>query len=239
MDDRIRTYLESDMGVALEALPARGLCIRESPARTDTPNNRLAAYRLAGCDAALVTAIPSLANTIRTLLAAMTVTELFSPLGIEEIGQAVPPQDRQGFIDGWIYTITDPKAFRPRIQHDVQALMTSDMPRVKREFGLAMRPGDEVQPEHLAWAFACYCRGEPVSIATISWNHGGTAQIAIAGTEGPYRRQGYGSTVVSAATDCILQQNRAVLYETVSSNVPALRMVRPLGFSLVFQRISL
>jgi len=44
--------------------------------------------------------------------------------------------------------------------------------------------------------------------------------------------------VVSAATDAILAQGYAAQYGTVRANVPAVRMIRPLGYRLAYETLS-
>ena len=211
-----------------------------SPRRTDGPGNRLLAHRVADRNGALVTGIPRAVNALTPVLGGMSTTELFSPLGIAEIRRALPEQDGESLLqDGGLdYTIDVPENFRPAATgHEPQPLTAKDIPSATRDFGLRMSEADASPPEGRVWAFTCCDGGERVSIAVIRWEAEPIGTIAIAGTKPKYRQKGYGRAVVSAATEYILHQGHVASYGTVRGNLPALRMIRPLGYRLAYETL--
>ena len=240
MHDHVRRHLEASLGFSIESFPAIGVVVRASPKRTDSPGNRLLVHRIANQNGALATVVPRLLDTIAPAIGEMSSTELFSPLGIAELRRALSPEDRVGLLEepGLDYTISGPQHFRSAsTPHRSLPLMKKDIPAAREDFRLRMSQRDESPPENLVWAFVC-CHGRKrVAIAVIRWEEGLIGTISIAGTKERYRRQGYGRAVVSAATEYILRQGRVPIYGTVRSNVPALRMIRPLGFRLAYETI--
>lgn len=241
INPHIRAALEEGLGFPLDSFPRSGIDLRVSHARTDRPGNLLLAHRLPGCDGALATAIPRIAEAVRPLLTEMSSAELFSPLGVAELRRALSEEDGRAILEqpGLDYAIASPEAFRPAAAGHRTVLLTGrDIPSVREEFSLRMGERDADPPEGLAWAFVGCSGNERVSIAVIRWDEGATAHIAIAGTKEPFRGRGYGRAAVSAATEYILAQGRVPIYGTIRSNIAALRMIRPLGYRLAFETIG-
>ena len=197
-------------------------------------------HRDADRDGALATGIPRVVDGLTPVLGDMSTTELFSPLGIAEIRRALPGQDSESLLEdgGLDYTIDVPESFRPvAAGHEPQPLTAKDIPSASHDFSLRMSERDASPPDGRVWAFACYDGGDGVSIAVIRWEAEPVGTITIAGTKPRCRQKGYGRAVVSAATEYILQQGHVASYGTVRGNVPALRMIRPLGYKLAYESI--
>ncbi len=236
MDGHIKAHLESKLGFPLSSFPETGIDVRVSPRRTDRPRNRLVVHRIAAGAGVLATGIERMVDAVGPVLHDLSPAELFSPFGIAELRRAMPEADRDSLLEdpGMDYTISGPDGFRPAATGHATLLLTDE------DIPSAVEDGWESSaslPVGLARAFVCCHGDEWVSIAIIRWEKEPVGTIAIARTEDPYLRQGYGRAAVSAATEYILRQQRVASYGTVRGNIPALRMIRPLGYRLTYETI--
>ena len=71
LDDRVRAYLEADLGAPLACFPVSGVEVRESPKRTDEPGNRLCI--IGRGDGAVATAIPRVIEVVTPVVRSLTV----------------------------------------------------------------------------------------------------------------------------------------------------------------------
>jgi hypothetical protein len=156
-DQRVRSYLEQKVGLPLATFPSTGVQTRESPKRTDEPRNRLLIIRIA--DGVLATATPRVLAAISPVLRSMTTAELFSPLGVAELGRVITePGDTNPLVHGFEYGLTEQQDFRPvRSRHTPVPLTRKDVPREQFELRMSeRRPPAEADQEDFVWAFACY-----------------------------------------------------------------------------------
>jgi len=248
-DGRVRSYLEEHLGFALRTFPHGGVEVRESPKRSDEGENRLSIIRIG--EGALATGIPRVAAAISPVIGSLTVEELFSPLGLAELGRAMAPEDAGSLAHGLDYVLTDMRQFRPaETPHNVVALTKKDIPAEQFELRMSeRRTPAEAQQEDFVWAFACRHDDEDAeatelapfgprcaSIAIVIWKTEGLAGYGL-WTEDAYRGRGYARAVVSAATRFILEQGAAAIYEAYTTNIPSLRIPRRLGFTYAWQTI--
>lgn len=238
MGDRVRLHLERELGFSLQSFASSGIDIRESSKRTDEPGNRLLIHCMADGDGTLVTGTPSVISAITPAIQNMSIYELFSPLGIAELRQALQPDDHEKLFDepGFDYTLTNEGDFLPaKTLRMPVALMKADIP--PDQFDRRMSERRRPTPEDFVWAFVCYREGQKVAGSVIIW--GDDPDIAEFGvtTEEKYRGQGYGLAVVSAATQWILEQGAVPSYGAFASNIPSLRLARRLGFTLTYLTI--
>jgi RimJ/RimL family protein N-acetyltransferase len=249
LEPRVRAYLEQRLGVPLQAFPAAGIAVCESPARSDERMNRL---RMIGVgDAALVTATPEVAAAISPAVESMAVREIFSPLGVAELRRAMGLDDEASLCFGLDYMLTDPSEFRAAgTPHVPAALTKKDIPPEQFESCMSnRRPPDEAEQEDFIWAFACRHDDEKAeatelarfgprcaSIAFVLWKTRDVAGVAV-GTEEGFRGRGYGIAVVSAATRYILAQGAVARYGALTTNIPSLRIPRRLGYRFAWQMI--
>lgn len=249
MDYRIRKRIERISGLPWRMFPDEGVCVRVSDARTDKPKNRLLVERVVGKNGVLVTGIPRIVEAVKNRAEFVTSSELFSPLGIAETKRCLPPSDA-GCIDetyGLNFVLTERERFRPvKSPHKVIALRKKDVP--SEQYDLRMSERRPFETDDFIWAFACYHNdpgatttelapfGPPcASIAAVIWeNDDDIADLGV-WTEESLRGQGYALSVVSAATQWILEQKAVAWYGAYSNNMPSVRIAKRLGFSLVCQ----
>ena len=245
----MRRRIEDAAGFALEALPDQGVSVRVSDSRTDQPKNRLLAQQVAGKNGVLITGIPRIVKAVSDCAQTVTGWELFSPLGLAEVGRVLPAADAECLDEthSLDFVLAEYERFRPAtLEHTAVALARKEIPA--EEFDLRMAERRPSETDDFIWAFACYHHDPSVpakelapfgphcaSIAVVMWN--GSEDIAAlgVGTEEPLQGQGYGLAVVSAATQWILDQGAVAWYGAYADNVPSLRIARRLGFSLVCQ----
>jgi RimJ/RimL family protein N-acetyltransferase len=249
LDGRVRSYLEDESGFPLGTFPQVGVEVRESPKRRDERENRLSIMRIG--EGAVATGIPRVAAAISPVIRSLTVEELFSPLGLAELGRAMAPEDAESLAHGLDYVLTDMREFRPaETPHDAVALRKKDIPAEQFELRMSeRRPPAEAQQEDFVWAFACYHDDEDAeatelalfgprcaSIGIVIWKTEGLAGYGL-WTEEAYRGRGYALAVVSAATRSILEHGAAATYGAYTTNIPSLRIPRRLGFTYAWQTI--
>jgi RimJ/RimL family protein N-acetyltransferase len=236
MDERLRRHLEADLGFPLTSLPSAGVEARESAARTDEPGNRLLIQRVFPVEGAVVTAVPRLLDRVASAIQGLHSWELFSPLGVAALRAALWPQDREKLALGFDYTMADERRLLPvAAVHTPVPLRKADIPA--EQFDLRMSERRSPVPEDFTWGFVCCRAGRRASTAVILWK--GRPDYATLGveTEEPYRRQGYGLAVVSAATQYILREGGVAGYGAYVANVASIRLARRLGFTLTSQQI--
>jgi RimJ/RimL family protein N-acetyltransferase len=249
LDERVRFHLEGELGFSLDSFPSAGAIVCESPKRSDEEENRLSIIRIG--EGALATGIPRVAAAISPVIRSLTVEELFSPLGLAELGRAMGPEDGESLAHGLDYVLTDMREFRPvETPHAPVPLGKRDIPREQFEMRMSERRSPaEAQQEDFVWAFACYHDDEDAeatelalfgprcaSIGIVIWK---TEELAGYGlwTEEAYRGRGYALAVVSAATKFVLDQGAAAIYGAYTTNIPSLRIPRRLGFTYAWQTI--
>ena len=248
-DERVRSYLEENLGFPLATFPRAGVEVRESPKRSDEGENRLSIIRIG--EGALATGIPRVAAAISPVIRSLTVDELFSPLGLAELRRAMAPEDAESLAHGLDYVLTDRREFRPvETPHNVVALTKKDIPAEQFDLRISeRRTPAEAQQEDFVWAFACYHDDDDAvatelapfgprcaSIAIVIWKTEGLAGYGL-WTEEAYRGRGYALAVVSAATKFILEQGAAAIYEAYTTNIPSLRIPRRLGSTYAWQTV--
>jgi RimJ/RimL family protein N-acetyltransferase len=249
MDCRVRTYLESELGVPLASLPEAGVEAVESPKRADQRENRLSVIRIGS--GALATGIPRVVRAVAPTLRSLTAEELFSPLGLAELRRAMRPADAESLAHGLDYVLTNASDFRPaQTPHVPVPLAKKDIPPGQFDLRVSERRSPaEAEQKDFVWAFACYHDDEDAaaaelapfgprcaSIAIVIWK---TPDLAGYGvwTEEDYRGRGYALAAVSAATKFIMEQGAAAIYGAYATNIPSLRIARRLGFSFAWETI--
>lgn len=241
MDPRVRALTEEHLGVSIDRTPPHGIRLYASPTRTEVVNNRFVAVRVANSAGALASATPRAVKRLAPALQTMASGELFSTFGIDVLCRALSQGDADPSFDrsGVVYAITEKSDFHSaHAGFPLKPLVKKDIPWAAKEFGLRMAEGDDSPPDDKIWAYACCRADRPVAIAVIRWHPCRVGSVAIVGTKDEHRRRGYGRAVVSAATDSILAQGYAAQYGTIRANIPALRMIRPLGYRLVYETLS-
>jgi len=217
LDGRVRSHLEEHLGFPLATSPRAGVEVHESPKRADTRDNRLCIVRIG--NGALATAIPRVVAAISPLIPSLTIDELFSPLGLAELGRAMGSEDGESLAHGFDYLLTDMREFRPaETPHNAVALTKKDIP--PEQFDQRMserRPPADAKEDDFVWAFACYHDDEDAeatelapfgarcaSIAIVIWKSADLAEFGV-GTEEAYRGRRYALAAVSAATQFIAE----------------------------------
>jgi RimJ/RimL family protein N-acetyltransferase len=249
IDRRVHLYLERDLGVSFQSFPRAGIDVREGPKHTDVRGNRLSILGIG--DGALAVATPDVAAAVSPVLSTLTVNELFSPLGLSELGRTLRPQHAPSLSHEWDYVVTDPSEFRPAdTAHVAVPLRKENIPPEQFELRMSERrcPA-EAEQDDFVWAFACY-HGDPdtaaalgafgphcASIARVIWMGREVASFAVQ-TEEAYRGRGYALAVVSAATRFVLAQGAVAIYSSDATNLPSLRIPRRLGYQFAWQTIS-
>ncbi|MDY7011261.1 MAG: GNAT family N-acetyltransferase [Planctomycetota bacterium] len=231
MDDRVRLFLEKDSGFALASFPTHGIEIRQSPARTDEPNNRVKIYRLG--NAALATGIPRAVYAIEPVIRSLDILELFSLIGLAELRRALGPEDAETLSNGFDYTMTGLSDLRlPKLSPmPARLLELSDVPPEEAELSAPM-------PQQKAvGAFAIYQDGRKASGSGIIWRSPALIEIVVS-TEQEYRGRGYALAVVAVAAQWILNRGAVAHYGAFTTNIPSLRIARRLGFTLAWQTIG-
>ena len=231
MDDRVRLFLEKDLGFSLASFPTHGIEIRESPARTDEPRNRMKIYRLG--DAALATGTPRIVSSVTPVIQTLDILELFSPIGLAELHRTLQPEEAETLNSGLDYTITN--------LNDLRLPKLSPMPERLPE--LPDKPPEEAElsapmPQQKAVdAFAICLNGKKASHSGIIWRSSGLVEIAVA-TDEEYRGRGYALDVVAVVAQWILERGAVAHYGAHTTNIPSLRIARRLGFTLAWQTIG-
>lgn len=245
LDVRVQIHLEEKLGVPFSGFPASGAEVRESPKRTDKRESRLFIIRIG--DTAWATAIPRVATVLSPIINSLTVSELFSPLGLAELSRALGPEDTDALTLGFDYTLTDVRDFRPAPErHAAVALTRKGISPDAFHCELDNLP-PQPDSDDCVWAFACYrddaettelAKFGPncVSAAAVFWKSDGLVEVGV-GTAEPFRGQGYALAVVSAATQFILDQGAVAWYGAEATNIPSLRIARRLGYRFGWQTI--
>lgn len=249
LDGRVHLYLQRDLGVSFQSFPRAGIDVRESPKQTDVRGNRLSIVGIG--DGALATATPDVAAAISPVLNTLTVAELFSPLGLAELGRAMKPEHAESLAHGMEYALTDPSKFRPAdTAHQPVPLRKKDIPQEQFELRMSERRSPaEAEQDDFVWAFACYhddrdavgtelapFGSQCASIAVVIWMSRDVASFGV-GTEEAYRGRGYALAAVSAATRFVLEQGAVAIYGSHATNVASLRIPRRLGYQFAWQTI--
>lgn len=250
LDRRIRSYLECKMGFPMATFPRTGVELRESPKRTDEPGNRLLIVRIE--DGVLATATPRVLTEISQVVLSMSISEIFSPLGLAELGRLTDPGGIEPLAFGFEYALTDRRDLRPaKAPYTPVALTKKDIPLEQFQLRMsARRPPSEANQEDFVWAFACYHdeadAAEPelapygprcASVAVIMWEAPDLAVLGVE-TEEAFRGRGYALAAVSAATRFILEQGAVAWYGAYATNIPSLRTARRLGYEFIWQAIG-
>ena len=227
LDDRVRFYLEESLGLSLDDLPEDSIPVVQFPergARTlklgSVRKNRLLIRRIGS--RAIALAVPEIMNVIKPLINSLHTWELFSPLGVAELDRALGSIGYEALGGALHYTLsdTDFAGAGSAMRIDLDKLLTSDHPPVEGEFD-----GEYVD------AFGVAEEGKYVSVAQIRWKTPRFIEVAVH-TDEPYRQRGYGSAVVTAATEWLLSQGAAGHYPVTPDNLPSCRIARRLGFKV-------
>ena len=112
IDKRVQRFLEKESGYPTESFPTDGIELRQSSARKDSFNNRLRIFRLG--NGAVATGTLQTCRVIESLIASITIWELFSPVGRFLLERALDPYPVWSTFDYFL-----------RDQH---ALVLPDMP---------------------------------------------------------------------------------------------------------------
>ena len=131
-------------------------------------------------------------------------------------------------FQGWL----SPESFRPVNSRDVQQIAASktgpvqvfrsSLPRQEWKHG-----GIDLD---VAPVWASYHGPSIVSLGQLRPHPDGAVDPCIV-THPSHRRRGHALRLVSAMTEAALSQERLILYQTLSSNLPALSIARRLGFA--------
>src|SRR5690554_3579140 len=105
MDDRVKRSLEYWIGSRLEDFTIHPFDLRISTRRSDVPFDRMVMNQINGKGNIIITCIPRLYDHLSDLLSSLTVLELFSPLGLEEIKRVVGPHDSENLGQGASYIL--------------------------------------------------------------------------------------------------------------------------------------
>jgi RimJ/RimL family protein N-acetyltransferase len=120
----------------------------------------------------------------------------------------------------------DEESFRPYHGRAVHRLTLEDLPRLQ-EAGHPLACQEEAMSQ--GDVFAIIEGGKVRSYATILRSSDEAWEIAVS-TEEPYRGRGYAKSVVSAATEAILQAGRVPIYSCDEFNAASRRVAESLGF---------
>lgn len=183
----------------------------------------------------VISAPPRLVDDLRKKVKSKLTFDLQSPQGIhylfgEIIDHTVGPA-YQGYLD--------PDHFHPRPSHLVREITAKDRPGLK-ELIQPCRPvewehsGLSIQDKHL---FGCFLDNRLVAAAgNIMWDPN-TANPGVI-THPDHRGKGYGTAVVSAAVQRAIKQDYLVLYQTLLTNTPAVKIAQGLGFQQYAQHVA-
>jgi len=228
IDKRVQRFLEKESGYPTESFPTDGIELRQSSARKDSFNNRLRIFRLG--NGAVATGTLQTCRVIESLIASITIWELFSPVGRFLLERALDPYPVWSTFDYFL-----------RDQH---ALVLPDMPDSCRKLPSLPDtiPADSDLPypplgQESFGAFGIYRSEKLVASSAISCRHPGIVQLSVTTDEG-FRGKGFGASVVAAATTWVLDRAAIAHYSVYSSNIPSLLLVRKLGFCHHFQTIG-
>ena len=236
LDDRVRFYLERELGFPLDSFPRAGIAVSESPKRTDEPRHRML---IAGIGhRALATGTPRVVSAIGPVIRTMSVWELFSPLGLAELGRVLQPENPDVAELCFNYTLTSEHYRAPR-QRSRAPVKLPDLDTHTPPDDADLLKGPQVLPpgQDFVPAFAIYQDDRQVATSGIRWRAPGFVEIGV-GTEEGYRGRGYGRAVVASAAEWILSQGTVACYGAVPANIPSLRIPRGLGFRLAWLDIA-
>ena len=163
---------------------------------------------------------------LRPTVESLTLWELFSAFGLEELRRASEPHGLKPQGGSFHYTLTDAADLREVGGGGVVSCV--------------LPPDFDSDPANFDQEFvAAFCvnvDGSLISTAGIRWKSDRFVEIEVR-TDREYRGKGYGLSVVYAATDWILQRGAAAHYAVHPTNTPSIRIVRRLGYELTWQEI--
>ncbi len=146
-----------------------------------------------------------------------------TPLGLQLVQEELTGSVR---FDG-VFCFTDSQRFRPSFTQSAKKLGPEDRDALQRY------PDElEITRFDKGWQsyYGSYHAGELVAYATCPWSGDGMVEVEV-DVRPEYWGQGYGRSVVSAATADLLKQNEVVLYHaTYRDSLASLRLCLAVGF---------
>lgn len=168
---------------------------------------------------AIATGIPRVMASIAPLLETISLWELFSPFGIEELKRLLPLDVGENLAELYHYTLVN----RDELQPSRSA--TAVRPLLPERYA----PGPEERD-----AFAVYEGEVRASVVSVRAPLPGYVFLNVE-TRRDYRGRGYGAAAVSAAAQWILDRGDIAHYNVRLPNPNSIRLARRLGFILTSQ----
>ena len=218
MDERVRDYLEGDLELSLSSFPEEGVLFHGCEAYP------FQLVRVGG--GAVFSGRSEVIQLLRPTVESLTLWELFSAFGLEELRRASEPHGLKPQGGSFHYTLTDSADLR---EDGGGGMVTSLLPP---GFG----PDPATFDKEFVAAFCVNVGGHPISTAGIRWKSDSFVEIEVE-TDQEHRGKGNGLSVVYAATDWILMHGAAAHYAVHPTNTPSMRIVRRLGYELTWQEI--
>jgi hypothetical protein len=148
---------------------------------------------------------------------------------LDSISRNLDPDLNMGSSSGPIL-YTTPELFRPQRLHPCRRVEEQDIPALQKS-GLCDFFPEQSRAE--GTAFVAYDMGQPVALAgthEVPHMANEVADINVPGTLEPYRKQGFGKTVVSCTTEAVLAQGKLPVYSTSDSNTASIRTAQSVGY---------
>ncbi len=183
----------------------------------------------------VISAPPRMVDGIRKKVNRKLPFDLQSPEGIQYLFEDIIERTVGPAYQGYL----DPENFHPRPSPLVRKITSEDRPGLKD----LIQPCQTVEWEHSGLSiqdkhlFGCFLDGRIVAVAgNIMWDPD-TANPGVI-THPDYRGKGYGTVVVSASVRRGLKHGYLVLYQTLLSNIPAVKIAQTLGFQQYAQHVA-
>ena len=226
--DSIRPWLDKKLGVSSSLADVAPVPVCESEPRISVAAP-MWAIRLG--EHGIVTTRRQWVDALQTLVADLTLDELFSTFGAYELSRVLLPDGFGVWGPSW-YLVGDESCFRPApddrpVQLDVEQLAD----KVDHRIFWHCFPGEAMV------GFGIFQADELVALATVRdeddllWEIGVDVSPQAEG-------RGLGRAVFSAAGEWILEHHRLVLASTAPWNVPSARLLRSAGLQCVMSGMA-
>ena len=221
-DNRMQEYFTGVVGCRLADIPSSGVTVIESPRRSDGRSNRLYAVRVG--NGAVVTGTAEVVERCGPIVEKLVVNELFSRTGEAELSRVHTKQKPEHCF---VYCLTSP-----------DGLIEAPLPEGYRlELNPDLHPPKSDEDLHrFVGAFVAHGPEGKASQSGVYFQVPKVMGIALETFES-FRNQGLGAAVASSLARWALERDIIPMYNTSPGNTPSIRLIRKLGFSLVWDEL--
>ncbi len=232
LDEFFSRYLDCDLTKV-----SPGTVVVAPSDRRDQPeinyHNTFALYLIATGNRCIISVQHKLEIPVRNQTNRMSLGEFHTPQGQQQLLNVVAHtlglKHRLASVSGPILFVTT-TCFRLHNLHPCRQISIADIPLLSA-VGLYGSYLDHSIKE--GTCYAAFGKDQPVSVAG-TWQvphlDKEVAEMCVPGTIPAKRREGYGKTALSYATQAVLQQNKIPVYITSERNIASIATARAVGF---------